>query len=293
MFVGSSVALITPMSGDGAIDFVAWRRLLDLHLESGTHAVVVGGTTGESTALTEDELHALIVAAREQLRGRIKVIVGAGTSSTAGTLDRVRAFGSLGIDAVLVVTPAYVKPTQEGLYRHFEAVAAASPVPVILYNVPGRTAVDLLPETVARLAHLPRIVALKEAVAGAERVRAVCAAAPTITVLSGDDPTACEALLAGARGVISVTANVAPRAMADLVRFAVAGDSAQARATDSGLAALHRALFIEPNPIPVKWALARLGLASPTLRLPLTPLVSSHGLVLESALAAAGLLAAQ
>lgn len=293
MFEGSAVALITPMSGDGSIDWPAWQRLLDLHAESGTDIVVVGGTTGESTALTDAELHDLVVAARDRLRGRVQLLVGAGTSSTAGTVERVRHFGALGVDGLLVVAPAYVKPTQDGLFRHFEAVAAAAPVPVVLYNVPGRTAVDLLPETVARLSRLPRIVALKEAVAGVERVRALRAVAPSITVLSGDDPTACEAVLAGARGVISVTANVAPRAMAEMIRAAVGGDPERARAIDARLAALHRALFVEPNPIPVKWAVARLGLAADGLRLPLTPLEPKQYPILESALAAAGLLAAQ
>lgn len=293
MFPGSSVALVTPMRADGQLDLPAWQRLLDWHLASGTEGVVVGGTTGESTALTDAELLALVGAAREQIRGRMALIVGAGTSSTATTLERVRGLGSLGVDGLLVVTPAYVKPTQEGLYRHYAAIAAETRVPLVLYNVPGRTAVDLLPTTVARLALLGPVVAIKEALASIDRIRELCALAPALTVLSGDDATAREAIFAGAKGVISVTANVAPRAMRLLVDAARAADHERARSIDETLAGLHSALFLEPNPIPVKWALARLGRIDGTLRLPLTTLGAAHHAAVESALARGGLLAAQ
>ncbi len=281
MFSGSSVAVVTPMRPDGAIDFAAWQRLLEFHFQGGTAALIVGGTTGESATITESELREIVIAAVDWVRGRgagsragggMAIIAGAGTSSTASTLERVRWLGELGVDGVLVVTPAYVKPTQEGLFRHYEAIAAASKVPVVLYNVPGRTAVDMLPSTVARLAALPRIVAIKEAVPGAARVREILALVPQFTVLSGDDATAREAILAGAQGVISVTANVAPALMATMVTAARAGDLARSAESDAKLARLHEDLLVEGNPIPVKWALHRMGMIDGRIRLPLTPL---------------------
>ncbi|MBU6378225.1 MAG: 4-hydroxy-tetrahydrodipicolinate synthase [Gammaproteobacteria bacterium] len=289
MFSGSSVALVTPMRPDGAIDHDAWLRLLDFQLQGGTSAVVVGGTTGESTALTESELRDLVETAVRHARGRMQIIVGAGTPSTAGTVERVRWLGELGIDGLLIVTPAYVKPTQEGLFRHYEAAAAASRVPVVLYNVPGRTAVDMLPATVARLAALPRIVALKEAVPGAARVREILALVPHFAVLSGDDATAREATLAGARGVISVTANVAPAAMSRMIAAALAGDAARAAECDAPLARLHADLFVEGNPIPVKWVLQRMGMIDGGIRLPLTPLAERFHATVAAAMQAAGL----
>jgi 4-hydroxy-tetrahydrodipicolinate synthase len=221
------------------------------------------------------------------------VIAGAGTSSTANTVARTRWISELGVDGVLVVTPAYNRPTQEGLYRHYEAVAEAASVPVILYNVPSRTAVDLLPETAARLSALPRIVALKEAVPSIHRVRTLLELCrPGFVVLSGDDPSAREAILAGARGVISVTANVAPRAMSQMVAAALRGDVAGAEALDAALAALHRELFIEPNPIPAKWALMQMDLIASGIRLPLTGLSTRSEAPLRAALATAGVLPA-
>lgn len=298
MFSGSSVAVVTPMRPDGAIDFAAWHRLLEFHWQGGTAAVIVGGTTGESATLTESELRALVIAAvkyaREQgagdrAAGRMAIIAGAGTSSTASTLERVQWLGELDVDGVLVVTPAYVKPTQEGLFRHYEAIAAVAKVPVVLYNVPGRTAVDMLPATVARLAALPRIVAIKEAVAGAARVREILALVPRFTVLSGDDATAREAILAGAQGVISVTANVAPAAMSAMVAAARAGDLARSAAIDATLARLHEDLFVEGNPIPVKWALHTKGMIDTGIRLPLTPLSARFYDRVAAAMAQAGL----
>ena len=292
MFADSLVALVTPMTADEGVDLPAWRRLVRFHVDNGTAGVVVGGTTGESATLSDAELLQLVTEAQEASAGRLQVIAGVGLPSTAATVARVRALAPLRPDGVLVVTPAYVKPTQEGLFRHYAAVAAASDLPVILYNVPGRTGVDLAPATVGRLAAVPNVVALKEAVAGAARVRELRAAAPDIAVLSGDDPTAREALLAGAVGVISVTANVAPRLMADMVAAARRGDAAQAAAVDSRLAGLHEALFAEPNPIPAKWALAQMGLMGEGIRLPLTPLTAAAQPKVLSALRQAGIIPA-
>jgi 4-hydroxy-tetrahydrodipicolinate synthase len=276
MFSGSFVAIVTPMHLDGSIDLQAWDRLLGLHLESGTSGIVVCGTTGESPTVTDAELMQLIERARPRLAGRAALIVGAGTNSTAISVERARRLSAAGVDGLLVVTPAYNKPSQEGLYRHFEAVAAASSVPVVLYNVPGRTAVDMLPGTVARLMKLPRIAAVKEAVPTMERVRELVAlGGERFTVLSGDDATAAQAMLNGARGVISVTANLVPKAMGELCAAAMRGDRASADRIDAPLRALHDALFVEGNPIPLKWAMAELGLIEPGIRLPLTPLSES------------------
>ena len=277
MFSGSLVAMVTPMRADGSLDLAAWERLIDWHIESGTSGLVVGGTTGESATLTDAELSTLAERACARALGRAPVIVGVGSSSTAVCVERVRRFSELPIDGLLVVTPAYNRPPQEGLYRHFAAVAAASAKPVILYNVPSRTAVDMLPATVGRLSQLERITAVKEAVAGAERVRELLEACRKgFTVLSGDDATAREAILAGASGVISVTANVAPVAMAAMVAAALRGDRQSAARLDGPLAALHRSLFLEANPIPVKWALAQAGRIDGSLRLPLTGLSADH-----------------
>ena len=246
--------------------------------------------SGESATLTEAELRELTARACVQLAGRAAVIAGAGTSSTAATVARIEWLSQLPIAALLVVTPAYNRPTQEGLYQHFAACAAAAAKPLILYNVPARTAVDMLPATVARLSRLPGIVGLKEAVPQLERFAALSAqCAPGFALLSGDDATAREALGAGAHGVISVTANVAPRAMSEMVAAARAGDKARAAQLDAALAALHRELFVEANPIPVKWLLGQMGLIGPGVRLPLTPLSAAcHGQV-RAAGAAAGL----
>jgi 4-hydroxy-tetrahydrodipicolinate synthase len=291
MFHGSLVAIVTPMRGDGEVDFDAWGALLDFHLENGTNGVVVGGTTGESATITEAELRELTERACAHVKRRIPIVVGAGTSSTATTVARTRWLSDLPIDGLLVVTPAYNRPPQEGLYRHYAAVAEASRVPVILYNIPSRTAVDLLPSTVARLMQFPQIVALKEGVASVDRVRELIAVSRAgFTILSGDDATAREALLAGARGVISVTANVAPRAMSDMVAAAMKGDRAGAEALDARLTALHRDLFLEANPIPSKWALERMGLIQGGIRLPLTPLAATHHAPLTAALRTAGAL---
>lgn len=288
LFAGSHVAIVTPLRAGGEIDWQAWTRLVDFHLQQGSDGLVVGGTTGESVALTDVELHELLRRAQAQAAGRMKIVAGVGTSSTETTVRRVQEASALPIDGLLVVTPAYNRPTQEGLYRHFEAVAGASALPVMLYNVPSRTAVDMLPETVARLAQLPNIVAVKEAVPQMQRIRDLCAQCPGgFAVLSGDDATAREAIANGAVGVVTVTGNVAPALMRSMVVAAARGDAALAAQIDARLAPLHEHLFVEPNPIPVKWALARMGLISGTLRLPLTELSTRYHDVVAAALRAA------
>jgi 4-hydroxy-tetrahydrodipicolinate synthase len=288
MFAGSLVALVTPMQPDGSIDFDAWSRLLEFQLANGSTGIVVAGSTGESATVTDAELRELLVRGRRDLGGRALLIANAGTSSTATSVERARWISELEVDGLLVATPAYVKPTQLGLFRHFEAVATSSRVPVLLYNVPGRTAVDLLPDTVAKLSRLPRIAGIKEAVAESARVRELVAGcAPGFKILSGDDLTARDAIGVGAVGVISVTANVAPRAMSEMIAAATRGERALATQIDQRLVALHRNLFVESNPIPVKWAVARMGLAGGTLRLPLTELSPEyHGVVTDSLFAA-------
>ena len=289
MFHGSIPALVTPMRDDGAIDFDAWDALLDFHLREGSDGVVVGGTTGESPVLDRSELEELVRRARSRLAGRIPVIAGSGTNCTAKTVALSEAAAAAGADALLVVTPYYNKPTQEGLYRHFTAVADAVDVPMILYNVPGRTACDMLPETVARLSRHPRIAGVKEATGDVARGEAILEQSrPGFVLLSGDDPTAAGLIRIGARGVISVTANVAPRAMHELCDAALAGRHEAAAAIDERLVPLHKALFVEANPIPVKWAVQRMGLIGPGIRLPLTPLSAGLHATVEAAMVAAG-----
>lgn len=290
-FSGSLVAIVTPMRSDGAVDLEAWMRLLDFHLANGSSGVVVGGTSGESATLRELELRELTLRACERMRGKLAVIVGAGTSSTSTTVERVRWLSDLPIDGFLLVTPAYNRPTQEGLYQHFAAAAAASAKPVLLYNVPSRTAVDMKPATVARLSRVARIAGVKEAVTEPGRVRElVDVVTRGFAVLSGDDATAREAIASGARGVISVTANVAPRAMSEMVAAALGGNATKASELDAALAGLHRHLFVETNPIPVKWVLAQMGLIGGGLRLPLTPLSEAHHATVRAAARAAGAL---
>ena len=277
MFSGSMVAIVTPMTADGGLDWPAWDRLLDFHMREGSDGIVVAGTTGESPVLLADEIEELTRRAVARCRGKLKVIVGAGTHSTAGTVARTRTLSRLGVDAVMLVTPYYNKPPQEGLYRHFMAAADASAVPVILYNVPGRTSVDMLPGTVARLARNSQIVALKEATGSLTRARETLdACPPEFTLLSGDDATAIDLMSVGARGVISVSANVVPRRMHEACEAALLGDLSGARSIDASLQPLHRDLFVEPSPIPVKWAVARLGLIGNAIRLPLVELSAAH-----------------
>jgi len=274
---GSIVALVTPFDGAARCpDLAAWRALLDWHIESGTAGVVVAGTTGESATLAADERDALLEIAVERCAGRLAVIAGTGASSTAVALARSRHAADLGADAVLVATPSYNRPPQRGLVAHFRAVADATPVPLVLYNVPSRTAIDLAPESVVELASHPNIAAIKEAVPDMQRVREYRSAG--LTVLSGDDPSALQAMQAGARGVISVAANVVPGRFARLCRQALAATvdpvtgTATPEALNDTLAALYAFLGCETNPLPVKWLLAELGWIGSACRLPLVPL---------------------
>jgi 4-hydroxy-tetrahydrodipicolinate synthase len=291
MFRGSIVALVTPMSESGEVDFGAFEALLDWHAAQGTDGVVVAGTTGEAATLLAAEIQELLRRAVRRLGGRVPVIAGTGTPSTAITIERTRTACEAGVDGVLMVTPYYNRPGQRGLLQHFWAAAEASSVPVLLYNVPSRTACDLLPETVERLAEHPQIVGIKEATGDIGRAREILErCGDDFLLFSGDDATCREWMLAGAQGVVSVTANVAPRLMRDLAEAALEGDAPRAAGLDGLLAELHRGLFVESNPIPVKWALARLGLIPPGIRLPLTPLgVTGQGLV-QAAMKRAGIL---
>jgi len=290
MFKGSIPALVTPMRGDGAIDFAAWDALLDFHLREGTDGVVVGGTTGESPVLERSELEELVRRAKARVSGRMPVIAGSGTNGTARSVVLSKAAEAAGADALLVVTPYYNKPTQEGLFQHFTAVADAVGIPVILYNVPGRTGCDMQAETVARLSRHPRIAGVKEATGDVARGEAILRLSrPGFVLLSGDDPSAAGLIRIGAQGVISVTANVAARAMHELCAAGLAGRHDEAAALDRRLAPLHKALFVESNPIPVKWAVHRLGLIGPALRLPLTPLSDALHATVAAAMVEAGL----
>lgn len=275
-FVGSICALATPFQGDG-LDLEAFTALLDQQLANGTQALVVAGSTGEAHALETDEFEQLLACALERVAGRVPVLAGTGTANTRKTIAATRRAQALGADAALVVTPYYVRPTQEGLIRHFTEVAEQGGLPIVLYNVPTRTGCDLLPETVARLVTHERIVGIKEARGDASRMAALLALQSTrFSVLSGDDPTAAQAMLAGARGVISVAANVAPALMRALCDAARAGDVPRTRALDEQLAPLYAVLGAEPNPIPVKWCLRELGLGAAEPRLPLLPLSASQ-----------------
>jgi 4-hydroxy-tetrahydrodipicolinate synthase len=289
MFSGSMVAIVTPMTADGALDLPAWERLLDFHLREGSDGIVVAGTTGESPVLSAAEIEELTRRAVARCRGKLKVIVGAGTYSTETTVARTHALSRLGVDGVMLVTPYYNKPPQEGLYRHFFAAAEASAAPIILYNVTSRTAVDLCPSTIARLARHPRIVAVKEATPSLSRAREILSECPPeFALLSGDDATAIDFMSVGARGVISVSANVAPRRMHEACQACLTGDWAAARGIDASLQLLHKDLFVESSPIPVKWAVARMGLIGNTIRLPLVELASAHQDAVLRAMRAAG-----
>ncbi|MFU8820775.1 MAG: 4-hydroxy-tetrahydrodipicolinate synthase [Gammaproteobacteria bacterium] len=289
MMGGSMVALVTPMHGDGSLDLEALARLVEFHAEAGTDAIIVSGTTGESPCLSASELATLIRAALEAAAGRVTIIGGSGSNSTARAIELTAVVREAGAAAALVVTPYYNKPTQQGLFLHYEAVAREGGLPVILYNVPGRTACDLLPETVARLADVPGVVAIKEAVPGTERLRRFRELmGDRLGLLSGDDATAMDFLLAGGDGVISVTANVAPRLMHGLCEAARHAEPRKAQALNDRLEGLHRTLFIEPNPIPVKWAVAQMGLIQSGIRLPLTQLEERHYNEVRAAMARAG-----
>jgi 4-hydroxy-tetrahydrodipicolinate synthase len=276
MFHGSMVALVTPMQADGAVDNEALERLVDFHVENGTDAIVAVGTTGESATLDEKEHCDVIRRVVDHAAGRIPVIAGTGANSTREAIDLTRCAQQAGADACLLVTPYYNKPTQEGLYLHFRAVAEAVAIPQILYNVPGRTAVDMLPETVFRLADISNIVGIKEATGDLGRGQEILdGCGDKLDLYSGDDATAMDLILAGAKGDISVTANVAPKAMHEMCAAALNGDRAEAERINKDLLGLHQNLFLEANPIPVKWALQEMGLIPEGIRLPLTPLAES------------------
>jgi 4-hydroxy-tetrahydrodipicolinate synthase len=292
MITGSIVALVTPMRADGSVDHDALERLVERTIAAGTSAIVSVGTTGESSTLSVAEHTEVIRRTIDAAAGRVPVIAGTGANNTDEAIHLTRAAKEAGADAALLVTPYYNKPPQEGLYRHFRTVAEAVDIPQILYNVPGRTACDMLPSTVERLAQVPNIVGLKEALGDLDRVRDLVALKlPDFALYSGDDATARASMLEGFHGDISVTANVVPEAMARMCAAAIAGDGETAAAIDADIAGLHRALFVEPNPIPVKWALAELGLIGGGIRLPLVPLDAVHHEDVRAALRAAGVAA--
>ncbi len=290
MFKGSMVALVTPMQQSGEVDFTSLSRLVDFHLENGTAALIVVGTTGEAATLQPGEQQRIIRHVVEHVAGRIPVIAGTGATATANAIALTKAAMEAGVDACLLMAPPYVKPTQEGLYQHYRAIAEAVAIPQILYNVPGRTVCDILPETVARLADLPNIVGIKEAtgnIARSQEILALCR--DKIDVYSGDDATAKACMLAGAKGVISVTANVAPKLMRAMCDAALAHNTAEADRIDALLQPLHHKLFVEANPIPVKWALAQMGLIPTGIRLPLTLLSEKYHADVREALKHAGI----
>ncbi|MCG8313312.1 MAG: 4-hydroxy-tetrahydrodipicolinate synthase [Pseudomonadales bacterium] len=289
---GSLVALITPMDNNGSIDWDSLAKLLEMHVEQGTDAIVSVGTTGESATLDVDEHTQVIRFTVEKINGRIPVIAGTGANSTSEAIELTKHAKEAGADACLLVTPYYNKPTQEGLFRHHMAIADAVAVPQILYNVPGRTACDMLPETVARIAQHENVVAIKEATGDLDRGRKILELTDDDFVLySGDDATALELMLLGAKGNISVTANVAPKAMHEMCVAAIAGDRDAAKLINEPLEILHQKLFLEANPIPVKWALKEMGYVGEGIRLPLTPLSESFRGELVAALQQAGVLA--
>ena len=290
MFRGSMVAVVTPMQADGALDFAALAGLVEFHIENGTDALIAVGTTGESATLDFEEHIAVVAKVVELVRRRIPVIAGTGANSTREALHLTQRAMEAGADACLLVTPYYNKPTQEGLYRHYKLIADSVAIPQILYNVPGRTACDMKPDTVERLADTPNIVGIKEA-STLERIQElVRRCGDRLDVYSGDDGIAAEAILSGAKGNISVTANVAPRLMHEMCAAALAGDRTRTEAANSQVTGLHKALFLESNPIPVKWAVGQLGLIPPGIRLPLTPLSEQFQPAVRAAMQQAGVL---
>ena len=289
---GSIPALVTPMLPDGSVDYPTLRKLIDWHIAEGTDCIGVVGTTGESPTVTVQEHCEIIRVAVEQAAGRVPIMAGCGANSTAEAIELARFAKKVGADCQLQVVPYYNKPTQEGQYQHFKAIAeAVGDLPIILYNVPGRTVADMAHDTVLRLAQVPGIVGIKEATGNIERAQWLIREVPEgFAVYSGDDPTAVALMLCGGQGNVSVTANVAPRLMHELCVAAMAGDVRRAMEIQLRLLPVHKHLFVEANPIPVKWAMARMGLCGPTLRLPMTEMSKSHEPVVEGALRAAGLL---
>ncbi len=292
MITGSLVAIVTPMQEDGSIDFAAFRALIDFHVREGTDGIVVVGTTGESPTVNVEEHCALIRAAVEHAAGRLPIIAGTGANATAEAIELTRCAKEAGADAALSVVPYYNKPTQEGLYRHFRTIAEAVDLPLILYNVPGRTVADLANDTTLRLAEIPNIVGIKDATGNIDRACDLITRAPReFALYSGDDMTCLATILLGFHGAISVVANVAPRLMHELCAAAAAGEGVRARQINARLLGLHKELFCEANPIPVKWAVQQLGLAPGGIRLPLTPLSESNQARVRAAMRQAGVLA--
>ena len=291
MFSGSLVAIITPMLADGQVDYVSLKKLLNYQVDNGTDGLVIMGTTGEAATIPFSEQLTVMQFVIDEVQGRVKIIAGNGSNSTAEAIEKTKQLNELAIDGFLTVTPYYNKPTQAGMVAHFKAVAAATDKPVLLYNVPGRTGVDMLAETVATLSSVPNIVGIKEATGSLARLAELQKLCPNdFLLLSGDDASACEFLLQGGHGVISVTTNVAPLAMSQMIKAAVQQDRTTAEQIDQTLQGLHRDLFIESNPIPSKWALWRLGLInSDFARLPLTQLEPIHQSAIEQALHQANL----
>lgn len=291
MIKGSIVAIVTPMHADGSLDFEGLNKLIDWHIAEGTNSIVIAGTTGESATVSVEEHCALIKATVAHAKGRIPIIAGAGANSTAEAIKLTRYAQEAGADATLQVVPYYNRPTQEGMFQHFKAIAEAVDLPVILYNVPGRTVADMSNETILRLAAIPNIVGVKDATGNIGRGYDLLRLAPkSFAVYSGDDPTAMALMLAGGAGNISVTANVTPRAMANMCKAAMAGDIATAVELNNKMFPLHQKLFIEPNPVPVKWALAEMGKMPAGIRLPLVPLAADCHEAVRAALREAGAL---
>lgn len=297
MITGSIVAIVTPMHEDGSLDLAAFRALIDFHIDAGTDAIVVVGTTGESPTVNVEEHELLIAEAVQHANRRVPIIAGTGANSTREAIELATFSQKAGADASLTVVPYYNKPTQEGLYRHFRAIAEAVDMPHILYNVPGRTGCDLLNDTVLRLAEIPNIVGIKDATGGIERGSDLLQRAALLkdsigdfAIYSGDDASTLALMLLGAHGTISVTANVAPKLMHEMCAAALRGEVARARAINFQLLGLHRKLFVEANPIPVKWAVARMGKMKNVLRLPLTPLSSALQPQVEAAMRQAGVI---
>ncbi len=291
MFAGSLVALVTPMHMDGRIDYESLERLVEYHIDAGTDAIVSVGTTGESATLDFAEHIEVMRQTISFAKGRMPIIAGTGANSTSEAINLTRAAAELGADACLLVTPYYNKPPQEGLYQHYKALAEAVDISQILYNVPGRTSVDLLPATVARLAEIKNIIGIKEATGDMDRIRDIQKLCPDeFVIYSGDDATAREAILLGCKGDISVTANVAPRLMHEMCLAALKGDAETAISLDQQLAALHENLFLDPNPVPVKWALHEMGLIPAGIRLPLVTMNQQYEEPMRLALQQAGVL---
>jgi 4-hydroxy-tetrahydrodipicolinate synthase len=291
MIKGSIVALATPMHEDGLVDFEALERLIDWHVAEGTDCICVVGTTGESPTVKVQEHQEIIRASVARVAGRVPVMAGCGANSTAEAIELARYAKEVGADCQLQVVPYYNKPTQQGLKRHFTAIAEAVDLPMVLYNVPGRTVADMQHDTVMRLASVPGIVGIKEATGDMARAQWLIREAPQdFAIYSGDDPTAVALMLLGGHGNVSVTANVAPRLMHELCQAALAGNAPLASKLQQHLLPLHKQLFVEANPIPVKWAMTKLGLCGPGIRLPMTPLDPAHHPAVEHALKACGLL---